>query len=112
MTTWPQNAFVGQRVVCIVDDWNSDQSRRLIEAHPTFKFAKKGIVYTIREVVPNITRDGLGLRLVEIVNPTLGTSVGPFEPTFQIEAFRPVDETKIDVFRRIAANPPKILTTA
>lgn len=100
MTAWPANAYVGQRVVTI-GDWDK-------RAHMP-NLPKKGIIYTIREII--VRREKVGFRLVEIQNPPFNSVLdGSEEPAFHSVHFKPVDESKIDVFRKIAANPPKVLS--
>jgi hypothetical protein len=99
MTTWPVNAQVGQRVVCIYQ----------LQDEAVKYMPEKGKVYTIREIVHRQSVWGgfkVGFLLKEIVNPVQRTIINDIvEVAFIYTAFRPVDETKIDVFRKIAANP-------
>ena len=55
-----------------------------------------GEVYTISEIVD--LPEGLGLRLVEIVNKPHQYSIGLCECCFAASAFRPVVETNIEIF--------------
>ena len=97
MTTWPQNAYVGQRVVCTA----SFQTPQTINV----KVPEKGIVYAVREIRYDLVGDtgekGVGFLLVEIRNerrPVLGDRI--LEPAFASAGFRPVDESKLDQFRK------------
>jgi hypothetical protein len=94
MTTWPQNAYVGQRVVCITDDWEQ------AESYPSWGIIPptKSTVYTIRSIASHGTR--IGLYLKELVNPVIMTSHGMNEVCFIARNFKPVDESKLDQFRK------------
>ena len=85
----------GLLVVCVDDrNWLNPYS---ISAHPV-----KGRVYTIRTIDPD--RGGM-VRLEEIINPPEDHGWGFFEGRFLASRFRPVDDTKLEVFRKIAASP-------
>lgn len=92
---WPRDAYVGQRVVCIDSDWGP------YEATATklgCKLPTENTVYTIREIVAVLT--DVGIRLEEIVNPKV-SEYGRYEPFFNAEQFKPVDESRLDVFREL-----------
>ena len=89
MSDW----YVGQKVVCVNDDFSRCHKKTLI----TFIFPKKGAVYTVREVVARDYR--IGLRLNEIINQE-----GYFvrvcrlcELAFIAVRFRPVVEINADI---------------
>lgn len=89
---------IGKRVVCICDPWYLDRHdyRRGIA-----KFPKKGGVYTIRAHRMSRYGEGLGLLLVEIVNPKNQYLGGFMEVSFLARRFKPLDETRLDVFRSL-----------
>ncbi len=74
---------------------------------------QKGIVYTIRNVLPPemlADRSGtaLPLHLVEIVNPPVIYINGEQrEPAFGSHRFRPLDKSRLDVFRNLLVDLPK-----
>ncbi|RVD44895.1 hypothetical protein EN742_00690 [Mesorhizobium sp. M4A.F.Ca.ET.020.02.1.1] len=67
---------------------------------------RKGAVYRIRTIEAFRVPDGrhlLFLRFDEIRNPEYPSSIGPYEPVFDARAFKPLDDRRIDVFRRAFA---------
>ena len=90
---------VGQKVVCIDDDWAiQEYQRQWVPNVPA-----KGAVYTISEIT-NLPQDyGCSLRLVELPNP-----IPPWDDIarFSVTRFRPVVERKTDitVFEEILRN--------
>ena len=85
---------VGQLVVCVNDTYPTNHL--LGEIYPV-----RGVVYTIRELP---YRNNLhGLLLVEIVNEPRLYSDAFAEKAFDIRRFRPVVETRLDVFREMLA---------
>lgn len=74
---------------------------------------REGVVYTIRGVFPpQPVADGSGsalpLLLNEIVNPAVEYPDGKVsEPSWASTRFRPVDETRLDVFRNLLVDLPK-----
>ena len=88
-----------KRVVCVLKDgyrW----------MNPHINNPEHGKIYTIRE---NMVRDErLGLLFVEIVNKPQLWDDGIYEPCFNAIYFRPVDETRLDVFRSMLTNLPKL----
>jgi hypothetical protein len=87
---------VGQMVVCIDDRWVGAAVYRLVTP-------VKGIIYTIRSV--RNSGDGtVGFLLEEITNQPLDSVLdGLCEPTFDVNCFRPIKETSIEIFRRLVA---------
>ncbi len=89
----------GKRVVCVYDfsaDPMFSQGVSLGACFPTL-----GKVYTVRNSFV-MSGDIIGIHLIEITNPLIPideNSMG--EMGFDIRAFRPVDETKIDQFREL-----------
>ena len=86
---------VGQRVVCIEDQWFVEYG----ETCPV-----KGPVYTVRGF--SESPHGLvGLYLEEIVNPPHDYSRGFMEGSFDRDAFRPLigRSTSIEIFKRMLA---------
>ena len=97
---------LGQKVICVRD---SNWPRGPYGYTPTLP--QKGVVYTIRAIVPCralFGRDEDGLHLVEIVNPTLPRKSGWVngELAFRISRFRPVRTTSIDVFTKMLKPVP------
>ncbi|MGR6465416.1 hypothetical protein [Rhizobium sp. PAMB 3182] len=98
----------GKRLVCLVDieaemrraeAWNWFQQFKA-----AYRFPVKGAIYTVRDTM--LIRQGLAIVLAEIVNPTLPFSDTPSELFFPAYYFRPVDETKLDQFRKHLTNIP------
>jgi hypothetical protein len=92
--TWPADAYVGQKVVCV------RKPDRIIfswEMQP-----KLGEVYTIRDII--LRNNGVGIRVVEIVNHPAMYLEGRHECMFWVKRFRPVQTFKndISVFQRLA----------
>lgn len=77
---------VGQKVVCIDDDWNH------LSYMPTQNMPNKGEIYTVREI--EIFGNDVGIRLCEVVNKPWRSPDGLLmEQAFDIDAFRPIDYT-------------------
>lgn len=94
---------VGQRVVCV-------KSGRHHIVGVWDKVPEKGIIYTIRGIMPaaEIGAETDGLYLVEIVNPEIMTEDGGWvEMPFASGRFRPLDESRLDQFRAHLAPAPK-----
>lgn len=101
MVNW-KDFEVGKRVVCIIDQ------NKYIVSVPNAILPKKGHIYTIRSQLAKGRE--LGVHLVEIVHPPAQWLDGFYEPYF-IDAryfFRPIDETRIDQFRAMLHNLPKL----
>lgn len=83
-TSW----YVGMKVVCVkTGPWDSGMPGEVCPAC--------GEVYTIRDIVPPDEVDsGIGIRLVEIVNPEIEHWV---ECSFLAGNFRPVQTRKTDI---------------
>jgi len=100
----------GMQVECIRDEWFAPEHLKL-----GVFFPEVGRVYTVREVFvgPFEYSDRVYLRLVEIQNATRPTArCGPFEPAFNVGAFRPVVKTDISSLEVLLAPPPKELVDA
>lgn len=96
----------GMRVVCI-DGKFTDFVHRLAPVLGV-KLPVKGTVYTLRYVGIDLA-DGIpGCLLVEIVNPQVPYTNGAVhEPFWGLSRFRPLDETRLDVFRNLLVDLPK-----
>lgn len=81
---------VGQRVICIDDDFH----QRFPEDVGTI-FPVKGQIYTVRSV--ELTRYGPAITLVEIINVDQLYEDGFGELNFLPRRFRPVVERKTDI---------------
>jgi hypothetical protein len=81
----PSWCRVGQRVVCIRDDWD----RGYGEVTPL-----EGETYTIRSV--EVDEGHVWFKLVEIVNTPRPYSQGVYETDWDYENFRPVVDDKSD----------------
>lgn len=94
--------YPGQRVVCVDD--NFDTSRH---DHNLVRLPKKGQVLTIRtaEIQPNT--DLFSLTFVEIKNPVLQYSNGLLERAFRVKHFRPLQENRLDQFRKHLVKKPE-----
>ncbi|MFG1388842.1 hypothetical protein [Xanthobacter versatilis] len=76
---------VGQQVICIDDNWGSDGHNIPIDA------PKKGMVYSVREVIFNVPFPSGHFFDLEEVRCGL----------WDAEQFRPVKPTSIEVFRQL-----------
>jgi len=95
---------VGQLVKCI-RSWTNGGSGYGDEVGP-----QSGVVYTIREIGRlHPTEERANVRLQEIKNPVRSYRSGItsylWEPSFDAARFVPIDETRLEVFRKIAASP-------
>ena len=102
----------GQRVVCV-----DDRIYRNVHAYPNEMLPKRGMIYTVREIIPLRAVYGEdGLRLVEIVNrPRRYNSPRGWvtnELAFRIWRFRPVSATNIDVFLKMLEPAPRVVEFA
>ena len=97
---------VGQLVVCVDEDPAS-------HAKPGWSYVgdldglTRGSVYTIRDVLVDPVQRGNSVRLVEIVRSVYRGREVPYA----VERFRPVDETKLSVFKAMLVSPPKETVT-
>jgi hypothetical protein len=93
--SWPRDAYVGQRVVAILPT----ESKALTTGEVSVKV---GVVYTISGIILNATGDDIGFHLKEIqMPPVMVLGMGTVMRAFSYRHFRPIDETKIDVFRKL-----------
>lgn len=99
MTHWPQNAYVGQKVVCIKD--TQFITKGLLKS-PLLK----GIVYTIDGIWDN----GKLISLTEIKCPCSDPNCAQY----LITRFRPVQstDTGIAILKELLINPHKVLEDA
>ncbi len=109
MTSWPQNAYVGQKVVCIKTWYLSLGRGRGDEIGPI-----RGNLYTIRKIGYGLNLaypNKIQIHLMEIINPQLNYTCGLFESAFDISRFRPVQstDTGMEVLHSILNNPTKVL---
>lgn len=88
---------VGQRVVCIADRPTNDDGLP--------NFVVKGHIYTIRGV--GTFKGNHGVWLEELANPKTKGSWGCRERGFGVGRFRPVNESRLDIFRKLLVEPPK-----
>lgn len=92
---------VGQLVKCV----EAFESRSAVPV----AMPQKGTVYTVREIEIADGGNHPGdpfLRLVEIINdpwPCRGRSV---EPAFWYARFRPIDDTRLEIFRKALRSVP------
>lgn len=96
---WPRDAYVGQRVVCVSDDWGPYAARS--EQRGT-KLPSVNRVYTIRAI--ELVGGEIGLYFVELINPKI--AMNGTEQCFIAANFKPVDESRLDVFREMLKNVP------
>lgn len=82
--------YVGQRVVCVDDNWTNFDWCQHTPNKPT-----KGAVYTIRKLY--YPPEGLACLLQEIVNPMRQWSLAFGEGGFMCRRFRHVVEKKTDI---------------
>lgn len=90
---------VGQKVVCINDDWFEHPSWADVAHKPV-----KGQIYTVRDIdqLPlALGFDIPGLHLIELTNPTqfwyFGMDIFVAEISFESDRFRPLEEKKTDI---------------
>ena len=77
---------VGQKVECIAE---------VMIGRVACERPRMGQIYTVRNIQP--FRGAIYIRLVEIINPTIQPiDGGPTEPTFAVDAFRPIVYTSTD----------------
>jgi hypothetical protein len=76
---------VGDKVICIDDKPRKDIPRHLVARN----FVKKGVVYTLREIVASTKGNGMGFLLEEVRNEPLYYPVIDvcIEPVFKSERF-------------------------
>lgn len=94
----------GMEVVCVRANWNGPHHLQASTIFP-----EKGSVYTIREIFegPFQYAGAFYVRLVEIRNKAEPSELGPFEPAFNADGFRPVVKTDISAFTAMLAPTPK-----
>lgn len=102
---------VGQRIVCIADYAGID--RKAISALG-LTLPLKGFVFTVRDTSKAYGDLEQIILLGEIVNPVAkyNPEFEPFEPWFRARYFRPVDEKRIEVFRKMLQPKPEMVTFA
>lgn len=99
MSGIPAWARAGAKVVCIVDMPRLERARR---NYPGFGLPEPQKIYTIRDWVIG-TNDVVNLRLVEIVNRPMYSTVGTVEWGFSIQFFRPLITLEDDISTHFAA---------
>ncbi|TJV51126.1 MAG: hypothetical protein E5Y01_16185 [Mesorhizobium sp.] len=65
---------------------------------------RTGTVYTVRDFDPMAAKYGTTrayIHLVEIVNRPWDTRWGVHEPSFDLAAFKPVDDSRLEIFRKM-----------
>lgn len=99
---------VGQHVVCVDDDENSFKIAGVTYRRVTLDGLTAGRVYTVRIVGPTIHKHvhlcPVDLWLEELHRPHRSDGR---EPGFAAARFRPVDETKLSIFKAMLVSPPK-----
>jgi len=100
-------SHVGQLVVC-VDDGTvpSEWHRKDIQYDGVLDGLTKGVVYTIRDVYIDDIHNKEVVRLREIIRPMHWSM--DVEPPYAGYRFRPVVETRLDVFREMLAPVPGV----
>ena len=85
---------VGQKVVCVDDDWSRHPEWGRLQQRPVLNG-----IYTVRSVSPHWHEGGgTGLLLVEVRNPEIDWSDGDTcECRFPSRRFRPIVERKTDI---------------
>lgn len=101
--SWVRNAFVGQRVVCIDDSFLSSVDTYLKKIG--YVNPKKYDILTIREIRSDAK--AIGILFKEIRNPAVSTTGGFIEVAFRSERFKPLDESRLDVFRAMLVEKPQ-----
>jgi len=96
---------VGQLVVCVDDsigNWRIRGQKYVFDLGGL----QKGKIYTIRETLICPLHNHPAVRLVEIIRPSHIVYRG--EAPFSMRRFRPVVETRLDVFREMLAPVPGV----
>lgn len=103
--SWIQTAKVGQRVVCIRDVGllNKEHVKRLIEIGGDV--IVKYDIYTIREIRSDDSE--VVFLLKELKNPVVYTLKGYLEQAFSANYFKPLDESRLDIFRAMLVEKPQ-----
>ena len=91
---------VGQKVVCV--DGSAHWGGHGDEMLPI-----EGEIYTIRELF-DCGDEGIGVRLVELVNEPRHYNIGFMEGCLIPERFRPLVQTGIGVFKAMLAPQPPV----
>lgn len=103
---------VGQRVVCVDDDFGPHSSHpKLSGVH----WPQRGAVYTIRamDFIAASYGEGTVLWFHEITNPVVKfRDLPPMEVAFVAKFFRPVKTTSIEIFRQMLVTPPREVVDA
>lgn len=100
---------VGQEVVCVDGDWRNRYAKGRGRSNEYslsrgVRWPTTGQHYTIREIVDD---EGLpGIRVVELINPTLQYMwddgvIRPWEAAFAPDRFRPIKSETIEAFREM-----------
>jgi len=101
--------YPGQHVICINDDWSGDGFD--LSELAGIDLPKKGLVYTVEHTEPPLTGVQFIVYLEEFSLPevTISTEDGEISgiPGFGADHFRPLDETRLDIFRAHLAPSPK-----
>lgn len=91
---------IGQLVVCVDDTLRPPRYQGAgFEWRYDLNGLTRGTIYTIRDFEHRVPYEG-DIRLVEIVRPIC--SFG-FEAAYRIDRFRPLDDTKLSIFRDMLA---------
>lgn len=94
---WYNNAHIGQRIVALAT-W---------KARPNLQhLPQRGRVYTVRAITYH-EADGVGVFLQEFVNDPYVHGGLMQEPTYDADHFKPVDESRLDEFRKLLVNIPR-----
>lgn len=100
----------GMRVVCVRD--YTDPKQIAMAVALGVALPQRSIVYTVRDVSsPHPDLEGvmqIPIRLCEIINPAVLHDAGAMrEPAWAASRFRPLDESRLDVFRNLLVDLPK-----
>lgn len=95
--SWIQTAKVGQRVVCINDDWRGGNG--------TVNRPKKNDILTIRRIY--CYNGAVGFVFKELINPPVHAVVGFVEQMFMATQFKPLNESRLDIFRAMMMEKPQ-----
>lgn len=99
---WPRDAYVGQRVVCVDDVIRSEDVPHWINLVGDLDGLTFGTVYTIRRIGISDIYGTVDIYLEEIIRPI--ESDEP-ETGYFADRFRPLDESRLDVFREMLKRP-------
>ncbi|MCJ7993244.1 hypothetical protein J5N58_01355 [Rhizobium cremeum] len=99
----------GRRVLCVREDGGFPAGLQILGSWPRTPLV--GRVYTIKSAEPGAVSGVLSLDLVEIINEPphflWNGKLGSAKVLFLATHFRPLDESRLDQFRKLLAPSPE-----